>query len=138
MGSASMAGINWSVEDGVFSFFDSCRGYVNDGTWRVTADVFGSLKPIQPMSVKADIEAIIAGDIAAGNGDRIAYVGVGPFQAVVLALEGIITLPLLRAAKEGLSSITMNVILGGVERKLIVLKRPDHDCATYDASHRVV
>lgn len=138
MGSASMAGINWSVEDGAFSFFDSCRGYVNDGAWRVTADVFGSLKTIEPTSVKADIEAIIAGDIAAGNGDRIAYVGVGSFQAVVLALEGVITLPMLRAAKEGTSSITMNVILGGVERKLIVLRRPDHDCATYDASHRII
>ena len=122
MGSGVTTGIHWSVQDGMFTFFGDYRGFIREGKWVVTADVFGGLKTINPMSIRDDIEGIIAKDVADGKGDRIAYVGVGPYQGILLALEGVITLQMLRTAAEATDRITMNVTLGGAERKLVILR----------------
>ena len=138
MGHGIVSGVNWSVEGDVFTIFGQC-GWVDGRKWRVSADFLGGANvPVDPAPIKKDIEAIIAGDIRDGNGDKIAYVGVGPFQGLLLALEGVITLRMLRAATEAPDRIIMDARLGGALRKLVVLKDTAYTMATFDRNDEVV
>lgn len=134
----SLSGANWSVEGGTFTFFGQ-RGWVDGRNWVVPVDFMGGIPAqVDPAPIKKDIEKIIAGDIRDGNGDKIAYVGVGPFQGLLLALEGVITPGRLRMARETPNRITMEVVLGGVSRKLVVLKDAKYTMATFDEKDEVV
>lgn len=138
MGHGIVSGVNWSIEGDAFTIFGQC-GWIDGRKWRVPADVLGGVNaPIDPAPIKKDIEAIIAGDIRDGNGDKIAYVGVGPFQGLLLALEGVITTRMLQTATEAPDRIIMDVRLSGAQRKLVVLKDARYTMATFDQNDEVV
>ncbi|HSW77693.1 MAG TPA: hypothetical protein VLG36_02760 [Candidatus Chromulinivoraceae bacterium] len=138
MGISIVSGVNWTVEGGMFTIFDQ-KGFVRESKWVVSVDFLGgALSSINPSPIKRDVEGVIAGDIRDGNGDKIAYVGVGPFQGLLLALEGVITLQMLRASTETPDRIIMDANLGGVERKLVVLKETAYTWATFDGNDEVV
>lgn len=138
MGHSIESGVNWTVEGGMFTIFDQ-KGFVKGNKWVVPVDFFGgALASIDPSPIKRDIEKVIAGDVRDGNGDKIAYVGVGPFQGLLLALEGVITPQMLRASTETPDRIIMDARLGGAERKLVVLKDTAYTWATFDRNDEVV
>jgi len=137
MGTGIVTGINWSVEGRVFSFF-GLRGYVDGKHWTVPSGFGALLVEVDPDPISDNICAIIAQDERDGNANKIAYIGVQPFAGLLLALEGVITLDVLRNAQETPDRIICTVVLGDVERTLIVLKNATTPMATYDSNNEIV
>lgn len=137
MGSGIVGGLNWSIEGGVFSIFGQ-RGYVDGKKWAVPSGFGPALTKVNPDPVSGHILRIIAGDKRDGNEGKIAYVGVNPFVGLLLALEEVITSAILRAAIETPHSIDLNVTLGGVKRRVVILKDATHTMATYDRKNQIV
>lgn len=133
-----VSGVNWSVEGDVFTIFGK-RGWVSGKNWVLPVDFMGGIPAeVDPAPIKKDIEKVIAADVRNGDGEKIAYVGVGPFQGLLLALEGVITVRMLRAATETPDRVIMDARLGHAQRKLVILKDAKYTMATYDRNDEVV
>lgn len=138
VGHGIVSGVNWSVEGGIFTIFGK-RGWVRSRRWVLPAEILGGTQAtVDPCPIKEKIEKIITDDIRNGDGDKIAYVGVGPFQGLLLALEGVITIEALQNAQETPDRIIMEAQLGDKPRTLVVLKDATYTMATYDRNDEVV
>ncbi|QQG51345.1 MAG: hypothetical protein HZB75_02460 [Candidatus Saccharibacteria bacterium] len=139
MGHGIVSGVNWSVEGETFTIFGA-SGWVNGSRWMVPLGPSGpGIAPVKPAPIKGDIDKVIAADIADGNGSKIDYVGVGGFQALLLALEGVITVDMLRTAQETPDRIIIeNVAFARGRRKLVIIKNAKYTMATFDRNDEVV
>lgn len=130
-------GTNWSFENGVYDIFGA-RGYVDGSKWVIPTGFGSLLAEVGPEPISDEIRQIIAGDVEAGNGDKIAYVGVSPRWGLLLVLEGVITVEYLQTAEETSDRIMCTVRFDGRERKFVILKDATDDAATYDSNDEVV
>ena len=101
MSTNSIAGINFSLENGIIDFYGA-KG-MKDGpkNWAINAmggDLMIEIEPDE--SLLPSIQECFDADIAAGNGDKIAMLVVGPRTAVSLFLKDVITAQCLRKATE--------------------------------------
>ena len=138
MASSLRTGVNWSVEGKSFTIFGQKATILEGGDWAVPSGLGSMLVQVDPAPLSGDILEVIANDRAAGNEDKIAYVGLTPFPALCLALEGVLTEQALAASEETLDSITATVMLGGTERKIVIKQELPDRFATYDENDEVV
>ena len=137
MVSSVRTGVNWSIEDGTIDIFGA-KGYKREnGKWAVNA-LGDAMCEVSPDPMSGDILAVIEQDRRAGNADKIAYVRVGPRQAVVLFLEGILTIEALEKSEETTRSISAEVTLDGTVRKLVIMPDLPFTFGTFDANDELV
>lgn len=138
MATGIRAGANWRYDGGLYTIFEA-QGAVSGDSWAVAVPWLGGvLASVTPEPISGDILKIIEDDIRTGNANRIAYIGVGGHQAVLLALEGVITVDQLVAAVETTDRIIMDIALAGSVYKLVVLREPSYTMATYDSNDEIV
>lgn len=134
-------GRNWSYVDRTITFFDvSGRRYL-DGTWAIGQRGSSQMRGVvhEPSgSPSGQINDLIKADCRAGRGREIAYVGIDPEVAVMLFLEGVITLAALEAAHEDSESILLSLHIGGTERSVVVSSALPPGFATYDLNHQII
>jgi hypothetical protein len=128
-------GRNWSITGDSFTIFGN-EGYRLGTNW--VMPILGGSMEVDPEPVSAEIDALIEADVAAGKGDRIAYVGISPLTAIGLRLEGVLTDDVLTDAAETDSTVTVTLALGGKRRKVAIMQDADHHIATFDEDGNVV
>jgi hypothetical protein len=135
----SASGANWVVDGDIFTIFGK-SGWVNGNFWVLPADSPSEAHiELAPTPFKLHVDRLISIGIHNGNGDRIAYVGVGAYQGLLLALEGVVTAAMLRSAQETADCIVIaNVPFERGPRKLIILKNAMHMMAAFDRNDRVI
>ena len=138
MASSIRTGVNFSVEGPTFTIFDMKGTVLNNGDWAVPFGFGSMLVQVDPAPLSGDILKVIADDRAAGDEGKIAYIGVTPYSALRLALEGVLTEEVLSASEETPDSITATVRLGGIEWKLVIKQGLHYGFATYDKNNEVV
>lgn len=131
MGTSVVSGINWSVDGDVFRFFGH-MGLRSGRNW-----IVGHIE-IDPCPVSKDILDILKDDALAGNAEKVAYVGVDPFHALYLALEGMITVENLVASVETPGRIELEFLLCGTPQKLVIIGDAEYAMATYDSNDQIV
>jgi len=137
VGTGIVSGVNWSVDGKVFSIF-GLRGYVDGLDWIVPSGIGSMLERVKPAPVADRILDIIAEDERNGKAREIAYIGVERYFGLRLALEGVVTVEALSKARETPSRIICTVVIGGVERLLVIFEEASYSMATYDTNHEIV
>jgi hypothetical protein len=139
MGSSKIKGTNFKLEDGIIYFFGSSGMHTGKGGWAV--NIFASTPDVHtpPQDAPSEIRTIIAGDVADGNGDRIAMLLVSPEKAVLLYLGGQITDDLLRHATGKSDRVDIpGFKIDGRALAIRVMKGLDFEIATADSSGTVI
>jgi hypothetical protein len=137
MGSSIQTGVNWSIADGTVNIFGAKGANLSRGTWAVNA-LGDMMCEVSPATISSDLIDVIEEDRRAGNADKIAYIGVGPRQAVVLFLEGVLTRAALDESEETTGSITAEITLSGTVRKLVIKPDLPYRFGTFDANDELV
>lgn len=135
----TFSGPNWRYEDGVFSFFNF-SGFVFGRRWALPVNDRGDVHLETPRPIRRDVDAVIADDIRKGKGGMIDYVSMGAYETLRLALEGVITIELLRSSsgRMGESLIIPNVPFEHGPRKVVVSRSTRYTAMTFDRSGRMV
>ena len=137
MGSSVQTGANWSITDGTVDIFGAKGCKLGRGSWVVNA-LGDMMCEVSPEAISDDLIDLIEEDRRAGNADKIAYIGVGPRQAVVLFLEGVLTIEALDKSEETTGSISADITLDGTVRKLVIKPDLPYRFGTFDANDELV
>ena len=138
MAGSNRTGVNYSVGGPTFTIFDELGMVLENGDWAVPSGFGSMLVQVDPAPLSGRILKVIAIDRAAGDEDKIAYIGVTPHAALRLALEGVLTKEALLASEETPDSITATVRLGGIVWKLVIKQGLLYRFATYDKNDKIV
>lgn len=147
MATESWAGINWLYEDGLFMIFDK-QGALYGAEWAVSREGLGDLvkgettvsllTTIHPAPKSGQILKMIDKITRENKPESIAYIGVQPLMAIYLALEGVITLELLKRSDEVAGRIIMDVRLAGTPYKLVIAANATQLAAAYDRHDQIL
>ncbi len=138
MGSGIKSGVNWTLDGKTIAIFGDRGCKLSDSCWGVNVFDATMLTEYDPAPISGEIAQVIAEDCRAGNEDKIVYIGVGALQAVLLYLEGVLTLEALEASEETPDSIFAKVTIGGKEWTLRILEELDCRFAAFDADDQIV
>ena len=139
MATMSLNGMNYSLDGNTVGFFGAKGTKFTNGMWGINA--FGSAIDceVDPDSIMERVRGCIAGDVDAGNDDRIAQLQLGPRQAVVFYLEGGMTRDQLARASEGPEFVDIpGVTVDGWTLTVRVLAEPQYDVCTADANGEIL
>lgn len=141
MATSVETGVNWSIEGSTFWLF-GLKGLVSGKYWALPVSSLGGvLAEMDPSPLSPNIERIIQQDIACGNEAKIDFVGTTALGGLQLALEGLLTVEILRESEETPDSITVTIEFLGKPRKVVIYSpdtEPAAGVATYDASGQIV
>jgi hypothetical protein len=139
MATSTLQGVNYELGENIINFFGA-KGIKFDGDkWGIN-DVLGAIWfQVDPDTMMPRIAECIAGDVADGNGDKVAQLQLGARQAVVFYLEGKLTREHLKHAIEGADFIDIpNVDVDGRILTVRVQANPEHSIATADSEGNVL
>jgi hypothetical protein len=139
MASGKMGGFNYGLDNGTVRFFDAKGMQFGNGRWAINVFTDRPDTEVSPETMLPDIRTLVAGDEAAGFGDKIATVLAGPRQAVILFLEGVITAQHLAGAKEDANYVDLpEVTIDGRTLTVRVMNDPELSVATADEAGNII
>lgn len=131
----SASGRHWSVRGEVFTVFGEC-GYVDGNKWYMSAG--DEMVELHPALASDRMRRIVGRARRNGREQRIDYIGVSPFFALRMLLEGVATVDTLKKATETQDRITCEVTFDKVRYVLVISTELNQDMAVYDKCNRAL
>ncbi len=138
MATSQLAGLNYWHEGSSINFFGAKGVKLEQGRWAINA-FHGLMAEVAPSSIMDEVRECIRDDVDSGDGDKIAQLQLGPRQAVVFFLEGMMTPEDLSRAIEGPAFVEIpNVQIEGRSLTVRILPSPHYTVVTADKNGDVL